>query len=107
LQEEATVDVPKIGKIAGLEELVGPGEARSTTGGAAFREALADAIRTVDSLQKDSEAAQAAFARGEDVELHDVLIKVEEAEVAFRAMMEVRNKLVEAYREILRMGSGG
>jgi flagellar hook-basal body complex protein FliE len=48
---------------------------------------------------------QAAFARGADVELHDVLIKVEEAEIAFRAMMEVRNRLIDAYRQIMQMGS--
>lgn len=69
-----------------------------------FGESLKEAIRTVDGLQKDSEAAQAAFARGEDVELHEVLIKVEEAEVAFRAMMEVRNRLIDAYRQIMQMG---
>ena len=43
--------------------------------------ALKDAVGTVDGLQKESEAAQAAFARGESVDLHDVLIKVEEAEI--------------------------
>ena len=52
------------------------------------------AISEVDDLQKRSEAAQQAFARGEPIELHDVLIRVEEAEIAFKAMMEVRNKLV-------------
>ena len=36
-----------------------------------------------------------------------MLISIEEAEIAFRTMMEVRNKIVEAYREIVRLGSGG
>jgi flagellar hook-basal body complex protein FliE len=65
---------------------------------------LKDAIASVDHLQRDSEAAQASFARGEAPDLHDVLIRIEEAEVAFKTMMEVRNKLVDAYREIMRMG---
>jgi len=69
-----------------------------------FGELLEEAIASVDRLQREGEEAQAAFARGEDVDLHDVLLKVEEAEVAFKTMMEIRNKLVEAYREIMRMG---
>ncbi len=77
----------------------------STSG--SFGEVLADAIRSVDGLQHESEAAQSQWAAGEPVDLHDVLIKIEEADLAFRTMMEVRNKLVDAYREVMRMGSGG
>lgn len=73
----------------------------------AFGDALSSAITEVDRLQKGSEAAQGAFAAGEDVELHDVLIRIEEAEIAFKTMMEVRNKLISAYQEVMRMGSGG
>jgi flagellar hook-basal body complex protein FliE len=91
--------------VRGLEEIARPTPTAKGHAGAAFAESLADAVRTVDGLQKDSEAVQAAFARGADVELHDVLIKVEEAEVAFRAMMEVRNRLIDAYRQIMQMGS--
>lgn len=69
-----------------------------------FGEALKQAIEDVDDLQQQGEAAQQAFARGEPIELHDVLIRVEEAEIAFKTMMEVRNKLVSAYQDILRMG---
>ncbi len=90
-----------IGKIGGFEEL--PGARTGRGAGAAFADALEQAIRDVDRLQKDSEAAQAAFASGEEIDLHDVLIKIEEAELAFKTMMEVRNKLVDAYREVMRM----
>ncbi len=75
--------------------------------GEAFSERMRDAVSAVDALQKDSESAQAAYASGEEVDLHDVLIKVEEADLAFKAMMEIRTKLVDAYREVMRMGSGG
>ena len=69
-----------------------------------FSDVLKNAIGAVDQLQHESAAAQNAFAHHEPVDLHDVLIKIEEAEVAFKTMMEVRNKLVESYREIMRMG---
>ena len=91
---------PKIGELGGAS-VEGSSSARKADFGAALR----DAISSVDRLQHDSETAQASFARGEDVDLHDVLIKVEEAEVAFKTMMEVRNKLVDAYREIMRLGA--
>ena len=93
--------IPQIGPIGGLEEVRRP----TPAGGPSFAETLEETIRAVDELQKESEAAQASYARGEDVELHDVLIKIEEAELAFKTMMEVRNKLVDAYREIMRMGA--
>ncbi len=98
--------IPRIGPITGpggAERPASPGKAAD--GAPSFTDALRDAIRSVDGLQRESETAQASFARGEDVDLHDVLIKIEEAEVAFKTMMEVRNKLVDAYREVMRMGA--
>lgn len=98
-------EIGPIGPVGGLSELTQkPGAARSEGAGPSFGETLKDAIASVDHLQKDSEAAQASFARGEEVDLHDVLIRIEEADVAFKTMMEVRNKLVDAYKEIMRMG---
>lgn len=97
--------IPKIGNLIGLEELAGTQGPRSTGGGADFADALKDAVVRVDELQKESAAAQQSYAQSEDVDLHDVLIKIEEAEIAFKSMMEIRNKLVEAYQEIMRMGA--
>ncbi len=99
--------IPELGPIRGLEE-VRPDAARpSADAGAAFQKTLIEAVRTVDGLQKESAAAQVAYAQGADVELHDVLIKIEEADLAFRALMEIRSKLIDAYNEVMRMGSGG
>jgi flagellar hook-basal body complex protein FliE len=95
----------KITPVAHPEEIRGitsPGGSRSE--GASFADSLKEAILEVDDLQKQSEAAQLSYAREEDVNLHEVLIKIEEAEVAFKTMMQIRNKLVDAYREIMRMG---
>ena len=96
--------IHKIGPIGFPQEIPGiDGPSGGKHGG--FGESLREAILSVDELQKSSEAAQLAYARKDgNVDLHDVLIKIEEAEVAFKTMMEIRNKLVDAYREIMRMG---
>jgi len=98
--------IGSIGRVGGIEELSSNKGAKESLG-QVFSETLTDAVQSVDRLQKDSETAQVAYARGAEVDLHDVLIKIEEAEVAFMAMMEVRSKLVDAYREVMRIGSGG
>ena len=101
-----------VDQIAGIANLKGLEELPRATGtaergaGSSFTDALKEAVQTVDGLQKQSEVAQASYAR-EEVDLHDVPIKIEEAEIAFKAMMEVRTKLVQAYHEVMRMGSGG
>jgi flagellar hook-basal body complex protein FliE len=97
-------DIPAIGPVGGLQELPQATGSSGKTSGPSFGQALREAIESVDHLQKESESAQASFARGEEIDLHDVLIRIEEAEVAFKTMMEVRNKLVDAYREVMRMG---
>ena len=94
--------IPPIGKVGGLEEIRRP--AASERPAAGFGEVMKDAVRDVDGLIRESEAAQVAYTSGEEVDLHDVLIKIEEADVAFRALMSVRNKLVEAYKEVMRLG---
>jgi flagellar hook-basal body complex protein FliE len=97
--------IEKLPPIRGLQELDLPRVAPGPPAGAGFSDTLRQAIESVDRLQRESETAQAAFAGGAEVDLHDVLIKVEEAELAFKTMMEIRNKLVDAYREIMRMGA--
>ena len=96
--------IPKVGELGSPQAIGGDSRLRGNLSDG-FGEALQDAIRAVDDVQKQSEAAQQAFVQHEDVDLHDVLIKIEQAEIAFKTMMEVRNKLVDSYREIMRMGS--
>ncbi len=68
-----------------------------------FRETLKEAIQDVNQLQVEASEATEAFLRGEITDLHDVTIAMEKARVSLELMLEVRNKLVEAYQEIMRM----
>jgi flagellar hook-basal body complex protein FliE len=68
-----------------------------------FGETLKGALSEVNRLQLDAGEKTRALVAGEDVDLHEVMISAQEAGVAFDLMMEIRNKLVEAYQEIQRM----
>ena len=60
-------------------------------------------IGDVNDLQMESAQLQQAFLAGEPVELHQVMIKAEEAGLSMDLLLEIRNKLVNAYNEIIRM----
>ena len=68
-----------------------------------FLDSLKASLSNVNDLQKSSDHAVQQFASGQGGNLHDVMIAMEKAEVAIRTVASVRNKVVEAYQEILRM----
>ena len=67
-----------------------------------FASELVDALRDVDALNDEAAEKAAALARGEDVPLHELLIAQEKADVSFRLLVEVRNQLIDAWREVTR-----
>ena len=71
------------------------------TGG--FENALRDAIGQMEELQTDSEQQVGALLQGERGDVHNVMIAVERADVAFQLMMQVRNKIVNAYQQVSQM----
>ncbi len=79
------------------------GAAPGAKGGASFGEVLSNSLREVDQLQKKADAAIEALASGEKASLHETMVALEKAEISFRLMMQVRNKIVEAYQEVLRI----
>lgn len=77
--------------------------AASDAAGGSFGSLLHGLVDRVDALQKDADASIHGLVSGEETNVHNVAIKMEEASVAFDLMMQVRNKLLEAYQEISRM----
>jgi flagellar hook-basal body complex protein FliE len=69
-------------------------------GETSFKDFLADSIREVNSMQQDADRAVERLATGEDVTPAEVLTAVQKADIAFRMMMQIRNKIVQAYQEI-------
>ncbi|WP_416151825.1 flagellar hook-basal body complex protein FliE [Salipaludibacillus sp. HK11] len=68
-----------------------------------FKTWMSDAIADVNNAQVDSTNMTEKMARGEKVDLHDVMITAEKASVTLQTTLEVRNKAIEAYQEIMRM----
>lgn len=71
--------------------------------GASFQETLKSLIRDVDALQKDADETTQKLLSGELENIHQVMLAMEEANTSFQLMMEMRNKILEAYREVMRM----
>ncbi len=65
-----------------------------------FKEFMLDAIDQVNSMQTDADHAVEQLATGEDVNAAEVLTAVQKADLSFRMMMQIRNKLMQAYQEI-------
>lgn len=69
-----------------------------------FADMLGDAINTVNSMQLDSRGKQMAFEMGDkSLSLADVMVTKEKSGIAFEATVQVRNKVLEAYKQIMNM----
>ncbi|MGH9558218.1 MAG: flagellar hook-basal body complex protein FliE [Bryobacteraceae bacterium] len=77
--------------------------APSASGGGAFQSAFADAIDRVDGFQQNAQASVERFVSGEGEELHHVAIATQKAELTFEMFMQVRNKIVAAYNQVMQM----
>lgn len=71
--------------------------------GSGFAELLQDSIGEVNRLQLDSEQLIQAAASGEDIPPAVINSAVVKADLAFRTMIQIRNKLVEAFQELRRL----
>ncbi len=68
-----------------------------------FKDLLANLLDGVNDIQMESADIQQALMNGEPVELHQVMIKAQEAGLSMDLLLEIRNKLVNAYNEIMQM----
>lgn len=69
-----------------------------------FADLLRQSIDKVNELQQSGNAMAQSFQKGDpNVQLSEVMVSLQKANVSFQAMVEVRNKLVSAYQEIMNM----
>ena len=79
------------------------GGANPGPGGAAFGSVLASAIAKVDGYQQNAQASVERFLSGEGEELHHLAIASQQADLSFQLFMQLRNKVVTAYQQIMQM----
>lgn len=77
--------------------------ATSETGAKSFADTLKDAVGEVNQLQKTSDKKMQDLATGRTDNVADVMISAEKADIALRVMVQVRNKIIDAYNEIMKM----
>lgn len=71
--------------------------------GVSFGDTLKDAILKVNDLQQTADMKMQQLATGETTDIADVKISAEKADIALRLMTSVRNKMIDAYNEIMKM----
>ncbi|WP_256240321.1 flagellar hook-basal body complex protein FliE [Bacillus sp. V3B] len=81
-----------------VETTATPDEAQQT-----FSSFLKNSIEKVNQTQIESDKMTEKLALGQDVDLHEVMIASQKASVTMQLTLEVRNKAVEAYQEMMRM----
>ncbi len=67
-----------------------------------FGQVLKESIQKVQDLQKEADVTASGLATGETKNIHEAMIALEKADLSFRLMMQVKNKIVEAYQEVMR-----
>jgi flagellar hook-basal body complex protein FliE len=73
-----------------------------TAEGKTFNDVLTDFVKQVDATQEQYDAAISAVERGETDNLHQVILAQSQAQLSLKLAAEVRNKLVEAYKDVMR-----
>jgi flagellar hook-basal body complex protein FliE len=71
--------------------------------GKSFADTLKEAVATVNALQKNADVQAQNLATGRTDNVADVMIASEKADIALKLMVQVRNKIIDAYQEIMRM----
>jgi flagellar hook-basal body complex protein FliE len=82
---------------------INPGAQVPAVGKPGFTDMVRNAVSEVNQTQQHSRSLQTAYDRGEPVPLHEVVLGMQKSSLAFEATLQVRNKVLKAYEDILNM----
>ncbi len=86
---------------AAIPQIQPPGPGHSKAGN--FQSVLSDAIGRVEQFQQNAQNSIGRYLSGEDEEVHKVALQTQQAELSFDLFLQVRNKVISAYQEVMRM----
>jgi flagellar hook-basal body complex protein FliE len=96
-----TIPISPVSPGLGIEKL------KPATSGAGapgdFMKALDESMQSIQALNRDASGSVEKFLKGDNDELHNTALAAQRAEIAFELGLQVRNKVVQAYQEIMRM----
>ncbi len=92
----ASFSIPSMPSLSGAQTL-------ASSSGSAFQSVLTNAISTVQGFQNNATSSVNNFLSGEGEELHKVALATQQADLSFQLFMQVRNKVVTAYNQVMQM----
>jgi flagellar hook-basal body complex protein FliE len=97
--------MPISSSLPAIQQIASTIQAPSLDGAKAgdFQSMFASAINNVEKFGKDANTKVGNFLAGEGEELHNVVMSTQKAELSFELFQQVRNKVVQAYQEVMRM----
>ena len=95
-QDQVSIRQPNVGESASVGSTL-------DTKGSGFFEALEKSMSEVNSDQLQADVAIKDLVAGKTKNIHETMLQIQKAELSLKAMMQVRNKILEAYKEIIRM----
>ena len=93
-----------LNKVSGLStaDLLGKANGNAQSTGEGFADALKKSLNDVNEMQEAGEKAMSDLATGQVKDLHQAALAIDKAEISMKLMLEVRNKALNAYKEISR-----
>jgi flagellar hook-basal body complex protein FliE len=92
-------------QISGLfpDDLVAPAAPATAAPGSSFADMVSQGLSEVNDKLQVNEAGLQRLATGDTQNLHHVMIQMEQARLSFQLLMQVRNRLLEAYQDVMKM----
>ncbi len=85
-----------------IPEITAPSSGSGSAAEGGFKAVLTDAIANVEEYRKTAETGVQQFLTGQREDLHNVALATQRAEIAFELFLQTRNKVVQAYQEVMR-----
>src|ERR1700683_2934020 len=99
----AITSLSQIGAAGGIQSAASSAASAAAKTGGGFASALAGAIQSVGQPRQQADKSIQNFLSGDGEELHNVALSVQRASLAFDLGLQVRNKIVSAYQEVMKM----
>jgi flagellar hook-basal body complex protein FliE len=102
-QGQSLIDTGKTASELRADSLQKPFAATPGNQGPSFADTLKEAVGTVNQLQVDSDKKMQELATGKTTNIPEVMMSAEKADIALRMMVQMRNKMIEAYQDVMKM----